>query len=986
MKKLKRRFLPLMLCLVMLLSGIPEIGYGSSIKSVTINGETFTWDVGNGSLGDIEFRVSGGWAQMSRNGGAWVNVSNTAVTIPGASIGTGVANFSGYEITTQQLWAALGFGAFDWQNIDRFFFNNCVLGQGVVLTLGYESTYFNYQANSNINARNSGILRINGTFTNNGGFVRGVWGVDSYNTSSPPYSVSQTGGAPVYLYTNKFVNSSYITPGHGGRCYWSSGSVKGANTTVYAMEFVNSGYIRGGAGGGHSQFPYSSAIVDGSTGGDVSIIAETFSNTGHIYSGLKGRSAAMDSASIPGYDQTITTDAGTHAPSISIIAKDIHDVGAIGFVSSATEVVNSNDATLVFKTETPGDVWKQVRYNQGLKLEIATPDALTVTEPAKTLKARSQSAVTVAASSNPDEMTVTSPDNVSITLPAKTVKTTITGGGAGKQLRIDGQGQNVTAGSITWTGDVAMTNLSIQAPLAVTGNVTGTNLTGSGLSFNINGRSTWTDSQFASGIYESTGPILFDNSTITNVSISNQDEVRFKNNPNPSNSNSYLNTRLNGIVLYKVAALPDVTAGGLVQLTMAELRNRYYNANGMPAHNNMEIAVEKSTDGVTYTALDSVVKNTATAPQYADVYTKINELAYYRIKFRPEGTAAWFIDESSSTSFMSRGGSIDDVPPTVQFFELNNGVAQTLNATVPVDVVATDNRSSQSQLMYLFTVSNMEGTNTKKYVYRAGQFEQVMTDTYDSLAANRIDGLPLLEGKNRVKIEVKDQVGNIGTATKLITRGVAEDATLQIPALPTNETELTAFLERVSIGSKAPDGSDLPGKMIQYNGRYAFVVRDGLIRINLNHAANAPQHTFSTDGVSYSERWAKDQISELMLPKNGLNLLNVRPANLNGQNGAPATYLVIVDDVEPTVVLRPSVRKTVAQTGQTYNWSVYGKDNVSAISSLEYRINGTGAWTKVSGTTISAGIARGSNQFIVEFRDEAGNIQTIMNAGSVWGL
>ena len=483
-----------------------------------------------------------------------------------------------------------------------------------------------------------------------------------------------------------------------------------------------------------------------------------------------------------------------------------------------------------------------------------------------------------------------------------------------------------------------------------------------------------------------------------NITFRVTGDTRFLENPVYRSDTAFWSSRtinVNGMRIHRATPTAQPNAVGMLEVKLDSWFSNYGSID-------MEFKVAKkvSTD-TTFKYYNPVTRTLANTSMWSDPSTIIGKDIQYIVGYRLAPTATGYV---ANTGFLyiepmvtvgrSEGGGIDEIPPTVLHFEINNGDKVGANTLVDGRIMAHDNRTQEKNLELKFKIGNLwylipkESTEDVLVQYDAGSH----SSQWGRMPNNQtFSGIPLLGSPKSIEVYVKDEVTLENILVYVVKYDSAQalpDGTIKAPAPPdiTKPEDVAAFEEKFKVEIQTPTGTEkVP--LINYDGRWTFVSKKPLIYLDLNHTDNAAYHSFSLDGSLFSETHKKETKMEILLPKNDLNLVKIRPANVSLSAGTPTTYYFLVDKDVPTGTIDTANRmQTAAKTGTLLQLKANVKDNITESPNLEYRIKGGTTWTKLGEGIISVTVMKGLNTIEIEVRDQALNITTISLGKSLFGL
>jgi hypothetical protein len=211
-------------------------------------------------------------------------------------------------------------------------------------------------------------------------------------------------------------------------------------------------------------------------------------------------------------------------------------------------------------------------------------------------------------------------------------------------------------------------------------------------------------------------------------------------------------------------------------------------------------------------------------------------------------------------------------------------------------------------------------------------------------AAVTVDGagaftttLSLTEGANTIVVVATDAAGNSASVTRSVTLDTA------VPALTVSVPLAGAVIGSSSV---TVSGTTDPGADVTVNGVQAAVSPTGAWSLEVGLA-----------------------------PPDGPHTITVRAVDAAG-NEATLTRTVTLDTIAPTVAA--SLAGTLGDNGwyrSSVTVTLTGSDATSSVTSVEWRLNGTGAWNSQSGSSATVSLSA-DGTYLVEYRaiDQGGNV------------
>ena len=951
--------------------------------SYPVADETINFDTGNGADGNVEFRVDpndSNKAQMLVNGTV-VFTTTTKETFRGDMLNDNRANFNVFifnlnSITTHlptnktysPSFSAAVINGPTLTGVPNF--NNLTVGDNCLITTTTKQPLaFKVQ----------GTLALNGVLRSRHG--DGGTGFGGYNIYP---GNGENGQSIAVLANNITVNSTGVVYPFGGgggaasRGYTLTSSErtqgiaggtggKGGNTFLYANSLTNNGLItsgNGGGGGGGSDATYWGSyrtFGDGGqpgNGGDLYILSNNFANNSYIYSGYSGQKGGA------GYEQDVSWDNGNAFGGNG-------GAGAGGGGSGQTSDAGAGTIPAYGATNgLPGNwtIGRNITHSYTYTRYFDS----TLYSYVVNYHYYDGAPLTVVNSQNG-----TAAGNVTIKYNVGTDTGNIglgffsTSKKGNSALNISTNGNLLVSlfNKIKKIG-AGTNNIKTKGNLTITAadsdNYNSNNITVS------DGRLTIENAKFSGTANVTNGDVIVSNVDIGTLTVNSTGDVRIRNISNMETAPYWTSRTLtvNGLRVLRVQPAAKTNDLGIITLTLDEWKNNYASgANGASTTQMMDFAIEKATeDDPTFTRVAEFSRSLSSIPEWKDMGTVVGKKITYRVGYKnPTQTGYIFIEPLTITTTSEGGGGLDEAPPTIAYFQVADGKVDTDKEKVPVQVMATDNRTQQSSLRTQIQV------NDKYYIFNNGTFVEGTKDSWSGYF-DFADNLPLIEGQNQIVLRVKDEAGN--TAVRMATiLYVKKTGSIVAPNIDDNLLNPNAPADqRIVVITNPVDGSQIT-KKTTIKGREVWVTENNLIELNFDKSklpANVAGLQYSLSGDQYSKPLGIDDTISLQLPPtSGLYMVKVLFLTDTGITSTkPSIMYVAYDSVSPSVTAE-IVGKATLTTAATVNVYLKIKDNLC--TTFEWSLNGTD-WSDVPIDGIaSVPLSNGFNNKKIYVRDAAGN-------------
>lgn len=180
------------------------------------------------------------------------------------------------------------------------------------------------------------------------------------------------------------------------------------------------------------------------------------------------------------------------------------------------------------------------------------------------------------------------------------------------------------------------------------------------------------------------------------------------------------------------------------------------------------------------------------------------------------------------------------------------------------------------------------------------------------------------------------------------------------------------------------DPDTIEGKVVEFNGELAIVVKGRYINIEMSNILNAAEYAISLDGFGYSD-WkdvVDNSFSESIFINNpGLYKVHVKFRNQFGHESKSYIRHFLVDWVPPNVETKNKTERQTATTTGAFVVVGYGTDNLSPVLYND----GNGWRIYQEGQDINIfGLTTGYNEIKIMFSDYNGNIT--IKTHNIWYL
>ena len=862
-----KRWLSMLLCVILIACTIPTTaGFAAPVAFSTYSGAT-SFDTGTGADGAYIVSMNGTQARYSRNGGStWTNIASTAKVIP-----AGYNEFSAVDRTIYLVPIELIKTNYDGISV-TWDVTNLTVNSGVVLTTNNvdHPTVINATGTILINT-GGGIMSRAGNGGNGGASGPGAESGQSVTLNAAAITIS---------------DSAFLTAGgggggkdEGGTSTATPGGAAGS-VTVNASTLTINGELRGafGGGGGDQDGSYSSpGNPYGGAPGTVTVTANNVNGTGIIASSMGGSDGsgtwggcgAGGGGGYSGYwGGAATFDRGHYTfrkdalnltgaeLGVTTIEANAIDLRFLMFYAPYSSLSSSGVVNINTNTLTDSST---INWDH-----FGTTNGLSVD-----FKVRVKS--------------------TPITAITSTVEPT-----AVKKLHTLVNNASTTAKTLTnlYLG----TSISYRATDL---NVTGCTLSSTSLS-NTSGRIDFLN-----------GTIAASSSVTSGADVSLTDVT------------SSTNLTINGTKYMNPVPMIGFSSLGANEITLADWGVKYVSSgvaiNGLtyPA----DFKVETSSDGSTWAARNAVALFSGPSAVWRDTLTKEGQLTYYRVGFKSTTSPHYIWDYSKQMSIVSQGSdALDEVPPSINLFQVAQGEALVSISPVLVELQASDGRTAVEDLQAQVQV----GSNF--YTWNGTQFVPSTVSDYSTFNVS-MTGLPIPEGNNLITVRVKDQTGNIATKSEYI-----KYVKLSGSSVAPNVTE-SALGEAINVTLPIKGGISAGVEII--DGQETYVVGSNVVSIAFDMAklpANIRGMKYSISADAYSEELPVASSLTIQLPPlAGVHMVKMGFVSTDGIKSTVPTPLYIAFDKDAPIVTATSATRATVVSGTSVSVQLDVKDDVSTV-------------------------------------------------------
>ncbi len=418
---------------------------------------------------------------------------------------------------------------------------------------------------------------------------------------------------------------------------------------------------------------------------------------------------------------------------------------------------------------------------------------------------------------------------------------------------------------------------------------------------------------------------------------------------------------INTLQLQSPLASVGVNSGGLLTLDLSDWIAKY------PAYQSMEFRTQRSIEGIdVFETVSTFTRNLSGSISWMDTKTVLFKKTSYTVGTKIVGSSLGFIyiDVNATLPVMSEGGGLDEEYPNISYFKVADGKNPVVTRFVDVVLMATDNRTIQTELKVQIQVNG----NYYYWDNTANGFR--LTDgKLWGLYNDAMQGLPLDEGINKITLRVKDGSENVGASVATITY-VTETVAPTIPGSLLNPVDGNSAV----IVSTPGSASIMSQETI--NGNLSWVVGSNIIDITFVTAKLPPEFSavkYSVTGDQYSEQFTlQEPISVQLPPVSGVHLIKWQFITQSGIKTNTASKMYVAYDNEAPAVRAASVNQATFTGSNSASVKLTAKDNIS--SKLSWKINSTG-WADVpADQVVNIPLNTGLNEIEIYVKDTAGNI------------
>ena len=464
--------------------------------------------------------------------------------------------------------------------------------------------------------------------------------------------------------------------------------------------------------------------------------------------------------------------------------------------------------------------------------------------------------------------------------------------------------------------------------------------------------------------------ILFDTASYNRATttINNNSDTYFIN-TTPWTSTVYVN----GLLMLDVSPTVTYNDLGINEVELRQWFTHYVQSGSTPKNGAtypLDFVFERTTDGTTWTRSNNNRTYLADTSTVKDMGTVVGLPITYRVGFKRTDKAGYvFIADRSVVGISPGGGGLDESAPTIAYFQVGDGKKETNKDKLPVQIVATDNRTNQENLMMQMQV------NDKYYAYGNNVFTEGTADNTWSRYYSYGDGLPLREGFNEVILRVKDEAGNIAIRIETILF-VKKDGSTITPNIPDDILNPSTDMNNVAITITNPLGGNQPIGTTIINGVNAWSTNSNQLNISFDKAklpANIEGVRYSLSGDQYSESLDIEKMLELQLPPtNGIYRVKVQFITDTGlRSSVPNTIYIVLDNQSP--ILNAKITTAASITlNSSINVKLEIMDNVS--TTFKWSADKF-SWVDIPiDNIVTITLTAGLNNKSIYVKDAAGNI------------